>query len=286
MTKKSFFTNLSKLVVLQTKSNKKHENLIKYVENIDSESVHGSSKIAIEISTLEEIASQVSDLVMIEKEKNLLLVSLSDISKSFLSIFSKSKKLKSQIKDVKLKIRQQGNDLKSDCKRLSSVLNEYKERCRNSLLYYIKTLDHDLRKILKPLVPTSVLNEQIKFPYINKNASLQSSIAPSLNNSSHIKPEKNNELSIEIPEKIDKPDTKTANHVELLISTLEKVAKDLISILAEANSQYYDVINCKDVYSHPQTPLAAPLPEYFVYETEESDLPDTNKIIIKEDAQS
>ena len=260
--------------------------MIKYVENIDSESVHGSSKIAIEISTLEEIASQVSDLVMIEKEKNLLLVSLSDISKSFLSIFSKSKKLKSQIKDVKLKIRQQGNDLKSDCKRLSSVLNEYKERCRNSLLYYIKTLDHDLRKILKPLVPTSVLNEQIKFTYINKNASLQSSIAPSLNNSSHIKPEKNNELSIEIPEKIDKPDTKTANHVELLISTLEKVAKDLISILAEANSQYYDVINCKDVYSHPQTPLAAPLPEYFVYETEESDLPDTNKIIIKEDAQS
>jgi hypothetical protein len=77
-----------------------------------------------------------------------------------------------------------------------------------------------------------------------------------------------------------------AAHTDLLVNTLEKVAKDLIVVLTEVNSQYFDVIREKSKTTCPPTPLAAPLPEYFVYETEESDLPVINKLIIKEDAKS
>ena len=37
---------------------------------------------------------------------------------------------------------------------ISQIVKEFRERCRNSYLDYLKTLDIDLRKILKPLVPT------------------------------------------------------------------------------------------------------------------------------------
>ena len=144
-------------------------------------------------------------------------------------------------------------------------------------LYCLKNLDHDLRKILKPLVPSEILREQVAFPPINKNSSLQSSVGSSALNSPHS----------QIPEK----KTPSANeaegsHTDLLVNTLERVAKDLITTLIDVNTQYFELYRDRNKATNPPTPLAAPLPEYFVYETEESDIPNSSKIIIKEDAQT
>ena len=267
---KSLALNLLKLDSLETITMKKHEDMMVFIEKIGTEPLNGTSKIVIEISSLEELASTVSQILQIEKEKKLLITSFSHLPNTLKLLKSASKKIKFQFKDIKQKMKQQASDLKSDMKKLASVLKEYKERCRSSLLYYLKTLDLDIRKILKPLVPSNVLNEQIKCPLINKNASLLSSSGQSLNNSQNLNKEDKN------------TENKAASHVDLLVTTLEKVAKDLINILSEANSQYYDVLNNMSS-SHPPTPLAAPLPEYFVYETEESDLPVTSTLIIKED---
>lgn len=49
----------------------------------------------------------------------------------------------------------------------------------------------------------------------------------------------------------------------MVVGSLESVAKDLISVLAESNKQYFELQNAPD--SRPQTPVAAPLPDYFVY---------------------
>ena len=282
---KKFIVNLRKIELLQTKTIQKHEDMGKYLENIDYESLNGTSKVAIEISILEEIARQVSEVLLLEKEKKYLISTFSCVPKTLSLVSTSLSDLKHKFKGLKSKMSQQASDLKSDFKKLSNILKEYKERCRNTLLYYLKTLDHDLRKILKPLVPSAVLNDQIKFPNINKNASLLSSLAPSKNNSGrvHSHAEENKGQRPDSPEKLE---PKGGNHVDLLVNTLEKVAKDLIIVLTEANSQYYDVLNNNEVCSQPQTPLAAPLPEYFVYETEESDVPVSNKIIIKEDAQT
>jgi hypothetical protein len=276
---KIFSISVSKLEYLQNQSIQSHESMINYIENIDSEPLNGTSKIAIEISTLEELAAQVSNFLSLEKEKKVIIDSFKSTF-LLLPFQSLCQSLKSQLKNIKLTVKQQTTTFKADIKRLRTVLKEYKERCRNTLVYYLKTLDHDIRKILKPLVPNNVLNEQIKYPYINKNNSLIASIPESLNNSG----------SVSKVHSVDYTNDKNNNersvsHIDLLVGTLEKIAKDLISILLETNAQYYDVVNYKEACSHPPTPLAAPLPEYFVYETEEADNPSVNIIKIKEDPQ-
>lgn len=273
---------LEKLQELQGKTMQKQQDLVKYIENIDYESLEGSAKVAVDMNVFEEIAIYVSEMLILEKKKKTLICGLEVVPNALKDFSVKLLKLKTGLGEVKSKIQNQASSFKSDFKQISSILKEYKERCRNTLLYYLKTLDHDLRKILKPLVPSAVLTEQIKYPSINKNPSLLSSLGPSKNNSEKsIKPniDKGKQGKVVVPEE------KAISHVDLLVSTLEKVAKDLIVILSEANGQYYDAMNEKASQSHPHTPLAAPLPEYFVYETEESDIPLSNKIIIKEDAQ-
>lgn len=56
-------------------------------------------------------------------------------------------------------------------------------------------------------------------------------------------------------------------HVQLLVGTLETVAKELIEVCKDANLRYYEYVKPSLVYSEPPTPLAAPLPEYFIFET-------------------
>jgi len=56
-------------------------------------------------------------------------------------------------------------------------------------------------------------------------------------------------------------------HVQLLVGTLETVAKDLIEVCKDANERYYSQVKPTLISSEPPTPLAAPLPEYFIFET-------------------
>jgi hypothetical protein len=54
--------------------------------------------------------------------------------------------------------------------------------------------------------------------------------------------------------------------MQLLIGTLEVVAKDLIELCNDVNYRFYEIERPSVVNSEPPTPLAAPLPEYFVFD--------------------
>lgn len=128
-------------------------------------------------------------------------------------------------------------------------------------------MDIDLRKILKPLVPSSVVKEQVKFPLINTNSSLRSSVQ-SIDESVI---ENAEETSVKSqPEPSEVTIQKLNAHIQMLVGTLENIAKDLIQVLAEADREYYQLLNKQDVYSRPPTPLAAPLPDYFCYEIQDT----------------
>lgn len=267
--------SISKLRQLQSKSLSINSHLILFLDHLVSDSINGTSKVSIEISSLESLASQISELNQLEKEKSSLLSTISTYFKSFTSEIIPT--LKSSLSQIKAKFASQSKTLKFEIKKVSTVLKEYKERCKSITLYYLKNLDHDLRKILKPLVPSEILKQQIAFPPINKNSSLQSSVESSALNSPRSQiPEKNNPSINEAG----------GSHTDLLVNTLERVAKDLIAVLIEVNTQYFEIFRERNKATNPPTPLAAPLPEYFVYETEESDIPISSKIIIKEDAQT
>jgi hypothetical protein len=159
--------------------------------------------------------------------------------------------LKRDILGIKRLITDNSSKIKRDAKKVSLILQEYKNRCRNSLIDFLKTLDLDLRKALKPLVPNQVLQEQLKYKPINSGAVFISSIS-----SNTIEEEKPSENTVD----------KLNNHIQLLINTLEGVAKDLISITQATNQKYYELVDPLVLYSEPPSPLAAPLPDYFSYD--------------------
>lgn len=265
---------LSKLRKLQTRSLSLNTQLMQSLDSLESDPINGTSKVSIEISALETLASQISELNHLEKEKSSLLSSIH----SKISAFSSSlvPDLKSSLASLKAKLASQTKFLRTEVKKVATVLKEYKERCKSITLYYLKNLDHDLRKILKPLVPSDVLRQQVSFPLINKNSSLESSVENSALNSPRSHKGEKGQLNA---------NDQAISHTDLLVNTLEKVAKELISVLIEVNTQYFDLYRERSKYTNPPTPLAAPLPEYFVYETEESDIPTHSKIIIKEEPQ-
>ena len=143
------------------------------------------------------------------------------------------------------------NKISRDIKKISLILQEYKERCRNGLIEFLRNLDVDLRKALKPLVPNQVLQEQLKYKPINPDPILLSSL-----NSNHAEEERPSESTVD----------KLNTHIQLLINTLEGVAKDLISITQATSQKYYEVVDPLVLYSEPPSPLAAPLPDYFSYD--------------------
>lgn len=112
---------------------------------------------------------------------------------------------------------------------------------------------------MKPLVPVKVLQEQVKFRPINPEK-LLNSIRPA-------PPEETKDF--------DSTVDRLNNHIQLLIGTLETVAKDLISITQSTSQKYYEVTDPLSLYSEPPSPLAAPLPDYFSYHLamNEEDLP-------------
>jgi hypothetical protein len=58
---------------------------------------------------------------------------------------------------------------------MSKVIDSYRARCKEYYQDYLKTIDLELRTILKPLIPNQVIDENVKFPHLNNNPSLQSS---------------------------------------------------------------------------------------------------------------
>lgn len=158
--------------------------------------------------------------------------------------------LQKDLKVIKYFLIQNIQIVKKDVFSISTILKEFKERCQNSFLEFLKNLDVDLRRALKPLVPIKVLQDQLKFKPLNPEKLLSTLRSNP--------PEEEKFLNSTVD--------KLNNHIQLLINTLESVAKDLINITQSTDQKYYEIVDPLSLYSEPPSPLAAPLPDYFSFD--------------------
>lgn len=286
MVLKLFSTTLKKLENLVDYSSGKHKLLVQILESLDMEALRVNTiqdqptKVAVEISVLEDIASSLCDLhtqdfrIRSEVRK---LRSRSNLAGDPLKVIEE---LKENFTIIKQNYNTSLVKIQDNMKQLSKVLKAYRERCRETLVDYLKSLDLELRKILKPLVPSRVLDENVKYPKINLNPSLLSSAMSSLSSTfqeepapkqrrhpSHKELKSDSSFTSEVENShVDK----LQNHIQMLVGTLETIAKDLILVLDNSNRKYFEVVNPRYLSSSPPTPLATPLPEYFVFDIEDS----------------
>ena len=180
------------------------------------------------------------------------------------------RRIKREFFDVKDKLTKETAHMQKTTKRITLVVEEFRSRCRETYTEFLKGLDLDLRKILKPLVPSKVLDEQIKYRKIDGNASVQSSLLSTLKSElreGHEGPDPLESSEADFDPQAESRDqaSKLNAHIELLVNTLETVAKDLIGVCSDVNKRYYEVVDPLELISGPPTPLAAPLPEYFSF---------------------
>ena len=170
--------------------------------------------------------------------------------------------LKQDLLSTQQQLHHQARLLDRTTMRVTLVVEEFRTRCRGDYTEHLKNLDLDLRKILKPLVPTKVLDEQVRFKRINNNPSMQSSMQSTLKSELRDAQE-----DVDGTGEVDphEQEAKLNAHIELLVNTLETVAKDLIGLCSDVNRRYYEVMDPRELLSGPPTPLAAPLPEYFSF---------------------
>lgn len=258
---------LSSLQSVHELSSLSHQCLLETIELILNSSTTPQGKLTIEISQFEELASMATTLIKNDRTQKELTRSLQNSSKVLHRTKEKLKKVKTQLLLTRTSFEEDQLNLNKLLSTLGHVQKEFKSRCQVNFLDYLKGVDIDLRKILKPLVPCSVIREQVKFPLINTNSSLRSSVQ-SLEESAGETFEDTNVKSQPEPEEVTIQKLNT--HIQMLVGTLENIAKDLIQVLAEADREYYQLLNKQDVYSRPPTPLAAPLPDYFCYELQDS----------------
>ena len=270
----TFKNNIYKLQVSNTKLSTSHSSLLNLIEKIEPESLADSpSKIAIEMSTFEEIATLATQFVDQDKEIESITSQLAGNLKKLLEIQNIPNALRKQVRAIKYCVKEDRKHLESNMKRISLILKEYRERCREQYCEFMKVVDLELRKMLKPLVPSNVIFENVKYPPINENMSLMSSTKNSKISSESLIETKRDTEQIEQecqPEPAEATIEKLNNHISMLVSTLEGVAKDMIQLLSETSKKYYELLNKMEVFSRPPTPLAAPLPEYFCFESEET----------------
>ncbi|OMJ81825.1 hypothetical protein SteCoe_17649 [Stentor coeruleus] len=259
---------ISSIRLTLSKTSSAHTYLQEIIEKSSSSPIPNSSnKVAIDISLLEEIATIITILNKNDRKQKQTLEILNNESENIFKIWENIKLLRHDLFLFQTSFEKDYSELTKMIKQIVSVHKEYKTRCQISFLDFLKGIDIDLRKILKPLVPSSVIKEQVKFPMINTNSSLRSSVQSI---------EESNNENLEEPSLKSQPEPsevtiqKLNSHIQMLVGTLENIAKDLIQVLAEADREYYQLLNKQDVYSRPQTPLAAPLPDYFCYEVEET----------------
>ena len=168
------------------------------------------------------------------------------------------KTFKFQLENIASRVKKDSVFINKIIKRVSSVIGEFRERCRNMILDFLKNLDLDLRKLLKPLVSSRVVDENVQFPKLNSERSIAESLKSTIEKDEP-------EFEAEQDE-----NSKLTSHVNMLVSTLEKLAKELLQILHDTNRKYYEIDNPSQLFSEAPTPLAMPLPEYFTFENIEN----------------
>ena len=246
--------NIEKIKLIQKEISQTHQDLIKTLDSVELELLpvtntqNKATKVAIDISIFEIITSLATQLY----DKDIIISKLLREGKSLKSLKNDIKDLKRSLINTRRQVLESTRAISKDMKKVSLILNEFKERCRSGFTEFLKQLEQDLRKTLKPLVPSEVLQEQLNFRPILNDSELLSSF-DSNNNDFSSKPA---ETTVD----------KLNNHIQLLVNTLEDVAKNLIMITQNTYRSYYEIVDPGQLYSEPPSPLAAPLPEYFSYD--------------------
>ena len=178
-----------------------------------------------------------------------------------------TKHLNSELQTIKKAFNYQSKKLKRDMQRMSLVTKEYKESCRKGFVKFLKTTDTEMRKALSSLVPAHVMEEQIKYKPLEEGEEFLSSFNSTLENKENASSKDSPDLKTPEQNTIEKLN----EHIQLLITTLEGVAKNLISITKATDEKYYELVDPNELYTEPPSPLAAPLPEYFSYNVPHSE---------------
>lgn len=250
--------------------------ILDLLKNSSSNISPTSGKLELDPSQYEEISSLLTTLQFTSSSESGLIKSLTTSFSSFSKLAHSVKLLKIELALLQHTFKKSSESIQHTISKLLTVHKEYKTRCQSSFLDYLKGIDIDLRKILKPLVPSTVIKEQVKFPLINTNSSLCSSVQ-SIGES--LPGDTQEEISVKSqPEPAEVTIQKLNSHIQMLVGTLENIAKDLIQVLAETDREYYQQLNNVEVYSRPPTPLAAALPDYFCYELQEEPFEPTKPI--------
>lgn len=230
-----------------------HKELIKILDNVNLETlpvinIQSSSKVVIDISSFEEITNLTYKLY--EKDR-----ALQRIYREKRQSRSKNKittELRNDLSKIKKEILDNKQFVTREIKKVSLIVKEYRERCNLEFINFLKTLDQDLRKTLKPLVPSDVLDEQIKYRPINEEIY-------DLGSLNSTKQDEENPPGDGTIDKLN-------SHIQLLVNTLEGVAKNLIEVTTGVYKKYYEIVDPSQLDSDPPSPLAAPLPEYFSFD--------------------
>lgn len=267
---KKIFETLCTIQTLQDKNLKAHSYLLDILERSMTEQSQISSKIQIDVSLFEEIATMITSLLKNDHKIDRSLNQISKTLRTTVAMVSPLLLLKQDLEDLKTSIKAEFLEMEKDFKQVLAIHKEFKNRCQASFIDHLKGLDIDLRKILKPLVPSSVIKDQVKYPSITVHSSLRSSVHSIAESEVQGEGEEEEVQFKSQPEPAEVTVQKLNTHIQMLVNTLETVAKDLIQILTEANREYYQQLNSQEVFSRPLTPLAAPLPDYFCYEIQDT----------------
>ena len=247
--------NLEKLKEIHREISQSHQDLIKILDSVDLEMMsviptkEQSNKVCIDICLFEEITNLTSKLY----DKDLQIDALLKPYTLQSSTSQDLKSLRRNLTAMKRTVLENTKIMKKDLKKISLILNEYKERCRSGFLDFLSCLEIDLRRTLKPLVPSDVLVEQLNFRPICTDPDLLLSQSLTRKEEAGQMPGETTEDKLNI-------------HMQLLVNTLEDVAKSLIAITQNTYRSYYELVDPRLLYSEPPSPLAAPLPEYFSYD--------------------
>jgi len=278
---KHIFEVLESVENLQQKNFKAHHYIQDILEHSLSENSEIPNKIVIEVSLFEEIATMITGLTKNDHKIERLLGGIRQFFRSVKRMLEPLRGIKKDLQGLKNEVKRETEQIQKCVKQVICVNKEFKERCQGAFIDYLKGIDIDLRKILKPLVPTSVMREQIHYPLINSMSSLASS------NHSVAEQIEVEETQVEShPEPREDAVEKLNAHIQMLVGTLENLAKELIQVLTEANREYYLALGMQDQFSRPPTPLAAPLPDIFCYELEQNPQETVQKTLISPETRT
>src|SRR5574343_452782 len=142
------------LFKLHSTSKSCHRSLSQYFSNPDLSTSHSSS-VKIPRDEYDKIAQIIQTLSSNDQE-------LSQVFKTS-PLSSYLNNMRKSISGIRALVHENIRRVKKDVSSISTILKEFKERCQNNFIEFLKSLDLDLRKALKPLVPVKVLQEQLKF---------------------------------------------------------------------------------------------------------------------------